>query len=98
MIDRLTAQSRQLIDDGADVIVIACGGLGQVCGQQRFHALEHDNAVVPVVNPLTTAVKTAEMMVAMQRGLGTPFPSQVHMKRLAPEDIARIRSGFDIAE
>jgi Asp/Glu/hydantoin racemase len=32
MIDRLTVQARELVDDGANVIVIACGGLGQFCG------------------------------------------------------------------
>lgn len=96
MIDRLTAQSRQMVDAGADVIVIACGGLGQICGRQRFHALEHRNAVVPVINPLTTAVKTAEMLVSMQRGLGTPIPSQVHVKQLTAEDVQRINRGFGI--
>jgi allantoin racemase len=94
MVDRLAAQSRAMVDDGADVIVLACGGLGQVCGVVGFHSLEYKNAVVPVINPLTTAVKTAEMMVELQRGLGTPIPSQVHIKRLSPADIQRIRAGF----
>ena len=94
MIDRLSIQARQLVDDGADVVVIACGGLGQVCGTQGFHALEHHGAVVPVVNPLTTAVKTAESMIQMQRALGTPIPSRVHGVRLNEEDIKRIEAGF----
>lgn len=98
MVRRLEAQGRDMVDDGADVVVIACGGLGQVCGSAGFHALTHRDAVIPVVNPLTTAVKTAEMMVAMQRGLGTPLPSQVHMKRLSPEDVRRISAGFHIED
>lgn len=96
MIDRLQAQARELVDDGADVVVIACGGLGQVCGTQRWHLLEHKGAPVPVVNPLTTAVKTAEMMLGLQRALGTPIPSRVHAARLGAEDIARIDRGFGI--
>lgn len=96
MVDRLAAQAREMVDDGADVIAIACGGLGQICGIAGFHTLEHRGAVIPVVNPLTSAVKTAEMMVALRRGLGTPLPSQVHMKRFTDEDIARVQAGFGI--
>lgn len=97
MVDRLAAQGRQMVDDGADVIVIACGGLGQICGVAGFHALGYRDTVVPVINPLTVAVKTAETMVAMQRALGTPLPSRVHAKRLSDEDVARIQSGFGVA-
>lgn len=97
MVARLATQGRELIDDGADVIVIACGGLGQICGVAGFHTLEHNGAVVPVVNPLTTAVKTAEMMVAMRRGIGTPIPSQAHAgRRLSREDFVRFRESFSL--
>ena len=95
MVGRLADQGRELIDDGADVIVIACGGLGQICGVAGLHTLEHQGATVPVINPLTTAVKTAEMIVAMRRGIGTPIPSQAHAgRRLSPEELARFRESF----
>ena len=84
------------VDDGADVVVIACGGLGQVCGTQGWHVIEHNGALVPVVNPLATAVKTAEMMVGLQRALGIPVPGQAHAVRLSADDIARIERGFGI--
>jgi allantoin racemase len=96
MVDRLTVQSKQMVDEGADVIVIACGGLGQVCGLLGFQGMEYKNTIVPIVNPLTTAVKTAEMMIEMQRGLGTPIPSLVNQKRLSGDDIERIKRGFGI--
>jgi len=97
MIERLEAQARELVDGGADVVVIACGGLGQVCGTQGFHALSHKGAVVPVVNPLTTAVKNAETMTALSRALGTPIPSRVNASRFSEQDIARICAGFAVA-
>jgi len=97
MIARLDAQARELVDDGADVVVIACGGLGQVCGTQGWHVLEHHGVLVPVVNPLATAVKTAEMMLGLQRALGTPIPGQAHAVRFGPHDIARIEQGFAIS-
>jgi allantoin racemase len=95
MIERLQAQSREMVDEGADFIVIACGGLGQVAGNAGWHTLEHRDALIPVVNPLTTAVKTAEMSVAMGQGLGYQIPSRVHAgTRLSPEDFQRFRGAF----
>ena len=95
MIERLKEQAREMVDEGADVIVVACGGLGQVCGNAGFHTLEHRGAMIPVVNPLTTAVKTAEMAVAMGKGLGYQTPSRVHAgTRLTPEERKRFREAF----
>lgn len=98
MITRLEAQAHELVDDGADVVVIACGGLGQVCGSRGWHVLEHRGERVPVVNPLGTAVKTAETMITLQRALGTPIPSRVHAAMLGQEDLARINRGFHIED
>ena len=95
MVERLAAQAREMVDEGADVIVIACGGLGQICGNAGFHTLEHRGALIPVVNPLTTAVKTAEMAVAMGKALGYQIPSRVHAgTRLSQEDRERFRAAF----
>jgi Asp/Glu/hydantoin racemase len=95
MIDRLAAQAGEMVDDGADVIVIACGGLGQVCGNAGFHSLDYRGTLIPVVNPLTTAVKTAEMAVLLGQGLGYQIPSRVHAgTRLSAEERARFRASF----
>lgn len=95
MVERLKAQAREMVDEGADVIVIACGGLGQICGNAGFHTLDHRGALIPVVNPLTTAVKTAEMAIAMSKALGYQIPSRVHAgTRLSPEDRERFRAAF----
>ena len=95
MIDRLARQAREMVDEGADVIVIACGGLGQICGNAGFHTLEHRGALIPVVNPLTTAVKTAEMAGAIGKGRGYQTPSRVHAgTRLSPEERVRFRAAF----
>jgi allantoin racemase len=96
MIDRLRVQAQELVDDGANVIVIACGGLGQFCGLLNFHGFEYQGAIVPVVSPLTVAVKTAETMVTLQRALGTTIPSHVHAKRLSREDVDRIETALGV--
>jgi Asp/Glu/hydantoin racemase len=98
MVERLSKQAREMVDEGADVIVMACGGLGQICGVADFHVLEHRGARIPVVNPLATAVKVAEMTVAMRRGLGTPIPSEAHAgRRLSAVDFARHRQSFGLS-
>ena len=95
MIARLRDQAREMVDDGADVVVVACGGLGQVCGNAGFHALDYRGAQIPVVNPLTTAVKTAEMAVGMGRALGYQIPSRVHAgTRLSPDEYRQFRAAF----
>lgn len=95
MIERLSAEARAMIDEGADVIVIACGGLGQIAGNAGFHSIAHRGAIIPVVNPLTTAVKTAEMAVFMAQGLGYPVPSDVHAgTRLTPQERQRFEAAF----
>lgn len=95
MIERLADQAREMVDEGADVIVIACGGLGQICGNAGFHMLDYRGALIPVVNPLTTAVKTAEMAVSMGKGLRYQMPSRVHAgTRLSAEDRKCFRAAF----
>ncbi len=95
MTDRLSLQAEQLVRDGADVIVIACGGLGQVCGMAGWHALSVDGKAIPIVLPLTVAMKHAEMMLTMQAGLGIPVHSCAHAGGpLADDDRQRIQQGF----
>lgn len=95
MVERLREQAAEMVDEGADVIVLACGGLGQICGNAGFHALHHRGAVIPVVNPLTTAVKTAEMAIAMRAGLGYAIPSRVHAgTRLSAMDRETFQAAF----
>lgn len=95
MIARLRQQAAEMVDEGADVIVIACGGLGQICGNAGFHALHHRDMAIPVVNPLTTAVKTAEMAIAMRAGLGYPVPARTHAgTRLSAAERRAFRAAF----
>lgn len=95
MIERLSQQAREMVDEGADVIVLACGGLGQICGNAGFHALDYRGASIPIVNPLTTAVKTAEMAVMMAGALGYAIPSRVHAgTRLTSADRQRFAQAF----
>ena len=95
MVARLREQGRELVRDGAEVVVMACGGLGQIAGMVGFHSFECDGAQVPVVLPLPAAIKTAELLVAMHQGVGLPVPSQAHAgKPLPAEDLVRFRKAY----
>ena len=95
MIERLREQAAAMVDEGAEVIVVACGGLGQICGAAGFHSLDHNGMKVPVVVPLTTAVKAAETAVAMASGLGYDVPSRLQAgTRLSRDETERFRAAF----
>ena len=96
---RLRQQARELVEAGAEVIVMACGGLGLVCELDRCYQLEHAGMRVPLVSPLSVAVKTAEMTVRLQRALGMPGTSQAHaLRALASADRERFRRDFGLPD
>jgi len=97
MAERLRHGAEGLVRDGADVVLVACGGLGGVCDRVGLHHLTVDERLVPMVTPLPVALKHAEAMVELQRAQGFPIPSQAHDGfRLSPEDRARIQDGFGV--
>ena len=97
MAGRLKVQGEQLIRDGADVVLVACGGLGAVCDRVGLHHIMDDGRHVPMITPLPVALKHTQMMLDLQRGQGIPIHSQAQDGfRLAPEDKERIQSGFGV--
>jgi Asp/Glu/hydantoin racemase len=97
MANRLCVQAEQLVRDGADVVLVACGGLGHVCDRVGRHHIEVDGRQVPMLTPLPVALKQAEAIVAMQSAYGIPFPSQVQDGfRLDAENKVRIQRGYGL--
>lgn len=97
MAGRLKVQGEQLIRDGADVVLVACGGLGAVCDRVGLHHITVDGQHVPMITPLPVALKHTQMMLDLQRGQGIPVHGQAQDGfRLAPEDKQRIQRGFAV--
>ncbi len=95
MVERLREQSEQLVRDGADVVLVACGGMGAVCDRLKLHHVTVDGRQAPVVTPMPVALKHAEMMHDLQQAQGIPIPSQAQNGfRLDSEDRSRIQRGF----
>jgi hypothetical protein len=93
MSERIGEIGRGLVRDGADVVVVACGGLGMVCGLTGLHSLEVEGRRVPAVLPHTAAFKQVEALVELQRRVGLPLPGRrAHSgMRLSEDDAEFLR-------
>ena len=98
MANRLATQAEKLVREGADVILIACGGLADNCAKVGLNHIIVDGRQVPVVLPLIVALKHTEMMLDIQNAYGIPVPSQAHDgARLSSADKERIQQGYGVA-
>jgi len=86
--------ARELIRDGAEVIIIGCGLYGPMCADG---GLTNIDGVVPVVDPVTTSFKIAEDMVVFKNNMNMPYVSRVgRHQRIPDEDAQRIRTHFGV--
>jgi Asp/Glu/hydantoin racemase len=97
MAGRLRVEAEQFVRDGADVVLVACGGLGAVCDRVGLHHITVDGQRVPIVTPLPVALKHTEMMLDLQRVYGMPVPSRAQDGFcLSADDKTRIQQGFGV--
>lgn len=87
MTERLLRQSARLVDQGAEAIVSACGGIGMLFDLANIYSFEHRGKRIPIINPLTIAVKTAENSVLFRQQLDLP----VFERNRARDNAARFR-------
>ncbi len=91
--DGVAERSRELVAQGADVIVIGCCGIGPFCSAAGLHKIEVDGRNIPILDAQMIAFKTAEMAVDIKKGTGLPFTS---MPRPPAEDVKRVRDIFGL--
>jgi Asp/Glu/hydantoin racemase len=89
----LTARGRELVDDGADVVLIGSGGL---CAFATAGSLSRiDEVDVPVLDTMAVGLKVAEMRAGLTRGLGVPAMSRVGWAARFPDrDRERVNRVF----
>ena len=81
--------ARELVQDGAEVIVIGCGLYAPICTINGLVKLEGD---VPILDPMAISFKLAEVMLDLKNSIGLPVLSRVGMYPRMPEkDVKRIR-------
>jgi allantoin racemase len=94
MTERLLRQSARLVDQGAEAIVSACGGIGMLFELANIYSLQHRGQTIPIINPLSIAVKTAENSVLFRKQLGLP----VFERNRARENAARFRKEWNLPD
>lgn len=87
LVAELLEQSLAAIaDDGAHAIVFGCTGMEGCAGALGAALAEHGWPHIPVVDPILTAVKTAELLVALRLS---------HSKRTYPIPVEKRIDGYD---
>lgn len=91
MAQRLREMATQLALEGASAVLVACGGLGEAAQRAGLHSIDINGKLIPVITPLSVALKHCEMMLDLQQAHGFPIPSQGQdLGRLDADDKARI--------
>ncbi|MFN8628354.1 MAG: aspartate/glutamate racemase family protein [Candidatus Binatia bacterium] len=85
------------VRDGADSVILGCAGIGPLCSTQGFAKLTVDGQTIPIIDPVTIAMKTAEMAADIKKGMGLPIPARATNFVLpSKQDWARVRSDFGL--
>jgi len=89
-------KARELVHDGAEVIVVGCSLFAPICTAAGFVKLEGD---VPIVDVMAISFKMAEFMVDLKNSLGLPVLSRVgRHQRMRDKDIQRLREHFGLVK
>lgn len=87
-------RSRELVDDGADVVLIGSGGLCTFAAQHGV--VEVEGLGVPIIDMLTAGLKVTEMRAELTAKTGLPPVSRSGWYgRFSDADRARVQRVFD---
>ena len=87
---------KELVNDGAEVIVVGCSLFAPICTAAGLVKLESD---VPIVDVMTISFKMAEFMVDLKNSLGLPALSRIgRYQRVRDKHIQRIREYFGLGK
>ncbi len=88
-------KAKKCVDEGADVVVVGCNGLGPLCTISGVVEVEEVHA--PILDCVSIAVKMAETIVDLRKRLGVPAVSRAGIYALPREkDIKRVRGIFGL--
>jgi allantoin racemase len=83
--ENFTVIARDCIADGAEVLIVGCGGLSPVVKKAGINEVDG----VPVIEPMIASLKFAEMLVDFQRA-GMPFVSRGLSLAAVPPNLKNI--------
>jgi Asp/Glu/hydantoin racemase len=92
----VTEKAEELIDDGAEVIIIGNGAYGPFCTAARMSSLR--GGEVPVLDPVAIALKTAESIVELGDSIGLPPSSRAGgCAPMTGKNIEKVRQYFNLS-
>ena len=91
--DGVVERAREMVADGADVIVIGCCGIGPFCSLAGLHSMKVGNRDIPILDAQLVAIKTAEMAADLRSSIGLPYNS---LPRPSKEEFDRVRDRFGL--
>jgi allantoin racemase len=74
VIDDIKARAREIVDDGADSILIGSGGLSTFCSYFKLSGIEDPE--VPIFDVISVGLKFAEMRAELRQQVGVPAISR----------------------
>ena len=88
--------AKELVHDGAEVIVVGCSLYGPICTAAGFVKLEGD---VPIVDVMAISFKMAEFVVDLKNSLGLPVLSRAgRYQRMRDKYMQRTRTHFGLVK
>lgn len=94
IIDSVKETATELINDGAEVIMIGCGVYSPICTEAGLTTMM--DGKVPVLDPVVISFKIAEVMVDLKRSIGLPTISGLSNYGKIPKDyLNKIRTKFN---
>lgn len=82
-------KAKELVEQGAEVIVIGCGFYAPICTENGLVKLEGD---IPMIDPIAIAFKFSEVIVHLNKSLGLPPLSRAFTyPRMSDKNVQRIR-------
>lgn len=93
--DNIVQKAKECVEDGANVVIVGCNGLAPFCTVSGVTRVGEDE--IPLIDCVAAGIKTAEMIVDLNKGLGLPFISRIGFHALPRQkDLDRVRTIFGL--
>jgi allantoin racemase len=93
VIDDIRARVREIVDDGADSVLMGSGGLSTFCSYFKLASIE--NPEVPIFDVVSVGLKFAELRAELQQQMGVPAVSRAGWYARYPhDDQSRVNQQF----
>ena len=91
----IVQKGKECVEEGANVVVVGCNGLAPLCTVSGVARVGKDE--IPLIDCLAVGIKTAEMVVDINKELGLPFISRAGFYSLPRQkDVDRVRATFGL--